>query len=49
MIHDTKIIGGEIYKSSGSHGCINMPEGAAKTTFENIDNTIPVIVYKSNP
>ena len=41
--------GGEIYLNNGSHGCINMPKEAAKTTFENIDNTIPVIVYKSNP
>ena len=40
--------GGEIYLKNGSHGCINMPEEAARITFENIDNTIPVIVYKSS-
>ena len=40
--------GGDIYLTGGSHGCINMPESAAAKTFENIDNTIPVIVYNSN-
>ena len=39
--------GGEIYYYSGSHGCVNMPFEAAKTTYENIDNTIPIIVYNS--
>ena len=39
--------GGEIYYYSGSHGCVNMPFEAAKTTYENIDNTMPIIVYNS--
>lgn len=40
--------GGSIYLTGGSHGCVNMPEEAAAITFENIDNTIPIIVYQSN-
>lgn len=39
--------GGEIYIYSGSHGCVNMPPEAAAITFENIDNTMPIIVYCS--
>lgn len=39
--------GGEIYKTSGSHGCVNMPYEAAKKTYEYIDSTIPIIVYYS--
>lgn len=37
--------GGSIYKSNGSHGCINMPYQAAKTLFENIYAGMPVICY----
>lgn len=40
--------GGSIYKTSGSHGCVNMPKKAAATTYENIDETMPIIVYQSN-
>lgn len=39
--------GGDIYLTSGSHGCINMPEWAAEIAYENIDETMPVIVYLS--
>ncbi len=39
--------GGEIYKTSGSHGCVNMPYDAAEKTYEYIDSTIPIIVYCS--
>ena len=39
--------GGDIYIYSGSHGCVNMPPEAAAITFENIDNTMPIIVYNS--
>lgn len=39
--------GGEIHKTNGSHGCINMPEWAAAQTYEYIDDTIPVIVFHS--
>lgn len=37
--------GGTIYKTSGSHGCINMPYAAAKTLFENVYAGMPVICY----
>ncbi len=37
--------GGNIYKTNGSHGCINLPYGAAKTIFENIEKGIPVLCY----
>ena len=39
--------GGEIYITSGSHGCVNMPKDAAAKTYEHIDNTMPIIVYQS--
>lgn len=38
--------GGKIYKTSGSHGCVNLPPSAAKTIFENIEEGDPVLVYK---
>ena len=37
--------GGNIYKWNGSHGCVNMPLKAAKTVYENIDKTMPIIVW----
>lgn len=37
--------GGGIYKTSGSHGCINLPRSAAEKIFENIEEGDPVIVY----
>lgn len=37
--------GGGIYKTSGSHGCINLPRSAAQKIFENIEEGDPVIVY----
>lgn len=38
--------GGDIYKENGSHGCVNLPEWAAKTIYEYINETIPIIVYE---
>lgn len=38
--------GGNIYKTSGSHGCINLPASAAQKIFENIEQGDPVLVYK---
>ena len=39
--------GGTLYKSGGSHGCINLPIKTAKAIYENIDaSTAAVIVYK---
>ena len=37
--------GGEIYKTNGSHGCVNMPLSAARTIYENIESDTPIIVY----
>lgn len=39
--------GGEIYKTSGSHGCVNLPTEAARIMYENIDETVIIIIYKS--
>jgi len=37
--------GGSIYKTNGSHGCINLPKAAAKTIYENIEKGMPVLCY----
>lgn len=37
--------GGNIYKTNGSHGCINMPSNMAAQLFENCVTGTPVIVY----
>ena len=37
--------GGSIYKSGGSHGCVNMPYEAARQLFENVYAGMPVICY----
>lgn len=47
-LHDASwrsVFGGSIYKTNGSHGCVNMPYNAAKTIFDNIDENTPVICY----
>ena len=47
-IHDADwrtSFGGSIYKTSGSHGCVNTPYEAAKTIYENVSIGTPVIVY----
>lgn len=38
--------GGTIYKTRGSHGCVNAPIYLAKIVFENIESGTPVIVYE---
>lgn len=38
--------GGNIYKNSGSHGCINLPLDKAKEIYEYVDKFFPVIVYR---
>lgn len=38
--------GGAIYKTNGSHGCVNLPTAAAKKIFENIAAGYPVLVYQ---
>ena len=37
--------GGKIYKTNGSHGCINLPPAVAKTVYENISAGMPVLCY----
>lgn len=37
--------GGTIYKTNGSHGCINLPHSVAKTIYETISAGTPVICY----
>lgn len=37
--------GGSIYKTNGSHGCINLPPKIAETIFENIEQGVPVLCY----
>ena len=47
-IHDAtwrNKFGGEIYKTNGSHGCINTPYEAMQTLYENVEIGTPVIMY----
>ena len=37
--------GGTIYKTGGSHGCINLPHSVAKKIYENISAGMPVLCY----
>lgn len=41
--------GGEIYKTSGSHGCINMPEKFARQMIDEMELGTPVIAYYREP
>ena len=38
--------GGDIYKTNGSHGCINLPGWAAAAIFESMESRIPILLYK---
>lgn len=47
-IHDSSwrsTYGNPIYKTSGSHGCVNTPISAMRTIYNNISSGTPVIVY----
>lgn len=47
-LHDAawrSAFGGTIYKTNGSHGCINLPPAVAKTIYENICAGVPVLCY----
>ncbi len=47
-IHDASWrtdFGGELYKTRGSHGCVNTPPANAKKIFEKIEKGMPVIVH----
>lgn len=37
--------GGQIYRTSGSHGCINLPPSVAKTLFSHIGKGFPVLCH----
>ena len=39
--------GGNIYMTNGSHGCVNLPYWAAQTLYNNINTSIPIILYAS--
>ncbi|MCM0646896.1 L,D-transpeptidase/peptidoglycan binding protein [Clostridium swellfunianum] len=48
-IHDATwrySFGGEIYKTRGSHGCVNAPPYLAKAIYENIEGGTPIICYE---
>lgn len=38
--------GGEIYKTNGSHGCINLPADAARTIYDNMEERMAIFLYK---
>ena len=38
--------GGELYKSRGSRGCINLPYEVAKKVYTEVKNETPVVIYK---
>lgn len=40
-----KDFGGNYYRRSGSHGCVNLPYSAAKKLYENIESGCPIFVY----
>lgn len=47
-IHDAKWrsqFGGEIYKTNGSHGCINVPRKIMEELFKELEVGMPVIIY----
>ena len=37
--------GGTIYKTNGSHGCINLPYSKAEILFNNISAGCPIVVF----
>lgn len=39
--------GGSIYKSDGSHGCVNLPKDVAAAIYNNIDAGTAIVIYKS--
>ncbi|MDU1231134.1 MAG: L,D-transpeptidase family protein [Clostridium sp.] len=50
-LHDARwrsSFGGNIYKTNGTHGCVNMPQYLAKIIFENIESNTPIICYSED-
>lgn len=37
--------GGDIYKTNGSHGCVNLPPKVAEDIFNNISSGTPIVCY----
>ncbi|MCR5210762.1 MAG: L,D-transpeptidase/peptidoglycan binding protein [Lachnospiraceae bacterium] len=37
--------GGEIYKTRGSHGCVNLPKASAAYLYDKVEQGFPVICY----
>lgn len=47
-MHDAtwrRSFGSNIYKTNGSHGCVNLPFSAAKEIYEVVEKGYPVLVY----
>ncbi len=47
-LHDASwrsVFGGTIYKTNGSHGCVNLPTSIAGTVYSNVYAGMPVVVY----
>jgi hypothetical protein len=42
---DRASYGGTVYKTNGSHGCVNCPPATAKFLYENIVTGTPVLIY----
>lgn len=48
-LHDASwrsTFGGSIWKSSGSHGCVNLPPSEAKWFYQNLPTHVVVVVHK---
>ena len=37
--------GGEIYKTNGSHGCINLPPAKAAVLYDHVYKNMPIICH----
>ena len=50
-IHDAdswrSVYGGDIYQTSGSHGCINTPTAKVAVIYQNIEVGTPIVCYRS--
>ena len=48
-LHDASwrsTFGGDIYLSNGSHGCVNLPNAAAGTIYDNVEAGTKVLVHR---
>lgn len=47
-LHDAtwrSAFGGDIYKTNGSHGCVNLPYDTAKSIYDNIDAGTAIVIH----